>query len=62
MQEKRNAYRALMGKPERHQYENASIGGRITIIRILEKQDGVVWTALICPRPGASGALLWILY
>jgi hypothetical protein len=61
MGEKRNAYRILVGKPERkRQLENLDVDGRIILRRILERLDGMVWTGLICFRLGTSGEILWI--
>jgi hypothetical protein len=57
--EKRNAYRLLVGKPggkrplgrPRHRWAD-------TIIMILERWDGVMWTGLVWLRIGTGGELL----
>jgi hypothetical protein len=60
MQEKRNAYRILMGKPEgkrplgrpRHKWvDNIKIDLR-------EREDGMVWIGLMWLRTGTNGRLL----
>jgi hypothetical protein len=43
---------------ERDHYEDQGVGGWIILKRILERQDGVVWTGLIWLRIGTSGGLL----
>jgi hypothetical protein len=43
---------------ERDHWEDRSIGGWIILKWILEKQDGMVWIALIWLRIGISGGLL----
>jgi hypothetical protein len=55
---KRNAYRILMGKPERKRPVAISRCGWEDNIKILEKWDVVVWTGLIWLRVGTSGRLL----
>jgi hypothetical protein len=49
--DKRNACRIFVGKLEgKRPLERLEADGRITLIWILERQDGVVWTGLICLR------------
>jgi hypothetical protein len=43
---------------ERDHYEDLDLGGRIKLRWILERSDGVLWTALIWLRIGTSGGLL----
>jgi hypothetical protein len=50
MEEKRNAYRILVGRPD--------IGGWTILKWILERWDGMVWIGLIWLRIGTSGGLL----
>jgi hypothetical protein len=48
MREKRNAYRILVGKPERKRpLERPRRRGWIILKCILERYDGVVWTGSI---------------
>jgi hypothetical protein len=57
--EKRNAYRTLVGKPEgKGLLRRTDIGGRIILKWILEKQDGVLWTAFIWLRIETTGRIL----
>jgi hypothetical protein len=55
MGEKRNAYSILVGKPEG--MRPLDVDGWITLKRILERYDGVVWIGLIWLRIGTSGGL-----
>jgi hypothetical protein len=48
MGEKRNAYRVLVGYPEA--YENLGVDGIIILKRILNKQNGRVWSKFIWLR------------
>jgi hypothetical protein len=43
---------------ERDYYEDLDLGGWIILKRILEKQDGIVWTEFIWLSIGTSGRLL----
>jgi hypothetical protein len=54
---KTNAYRVLVRKPEGKK-EDLDVGGRITLKRILEKQDDVVWTKFIWLRIPTRGGIL----
>jgi hypothetical protein len=54
--ERRNAYRILVGNPERK--EDLDIDGRITLKWILERQDEVEWTGLIWLMIWTSGGPL----
>jgi hypothetical protein len=56
MGKKRNAYRVLVGQPEgKNPLEDLDVGGRIILKWILEKQDMVVWTAMVWLRIAAHG-------
>jgi hypothetical protein len=46
MGEKRNAYRILVGKPERDHWEEQDVGGWTILKWILERHDGMVWFGL----------------
>jgi hypothetical protein len=49
--DKRNAYRIFVGKPEgKRPLGRLEADGSITLKGILERQDGEVWTGLICLR------------
>jgi hypothetical protein len=52
MEEKRNAYRILVGKPSQ------DVGGFTILKWILERYDGMVWIGLLWLRIGISGGLL----
>jgi hypothetical protein len=60
MEENRNAYRLLVGKPEgkrplgspRRRWVDNILG------RILERWDGVMWTRLVWLRIGTGGEIL----
>jgi hypothetical protein len=57
--EKRNAYRLLVGKPERESYwEDQNIDGWIILGWILERWTGVMWTGLVWLKIGTDGELL----
>jgi hypothetical protein len=43
---------------ERDHYEDIDLDGRIILRRILEKQNGVIWTGLIWFRIGTNGGPL----
>jgi hypothetical protein len=59
MGEKRNAYRILVGKPERKRPLGTPRLRLVAILKwILERQDGMVWTGLIWPGIGTSGGRL----
>jgi hypothetical protein len=60
MEEKRNAYRLLMGKPEgkRPLGRPRRRWGWIILRWILERWDGVMWTGLVWLRIGTGGELL----
>jgi hypothetical protein len=47
MGEKKNAYRLLVGKPERRRQLGIQLGGWIILGWILEWWDGVMWTGLV---------------
>jgi hypothetical protein len=55
-----NAYRILLGKPEkkRDHWQEKEVGGWATLKWILEKYDGMVWNGLIRLRIGTSEGLL----
>jgi hypothetical protein len=56
---KKNACTVLVGKPERKTALRRTYPGRRTILKwVLEKQDGVIWTGLICLRIGTNGGIL----
>jgi hypothetical protein len=58
MGEKRNAYRLLVGKPERKRpLGRPRLGRWITLVWILERWDGVMWTGLVWLRIGTDGEL-----
>jgi hypothetical protein len=46
------------GQKERDQYEEISIGGRIILIWVLEKEKGVTWTGFIWLRIKISRGFL----
>jgi hypothetical protein len=56
MEEKRNAYRILVGKPESK--KPLGIGGWTILKWILEREDGMEWIGLIWRRIGINGGLL----
>jgi hypothetical protein len=59
MGEKRNAYRLLVGKPEgKKPLGRPSRRWWIILGWILERLDGVMWTALVWLRIGTGGKLL----
>jgi hypothetical protein len=51
---KEDAYRTLVGKPERNNYKNLDVDGRTILKWILEEHDGAVWSGLIWFRIGTS--------
>jgi hypothetical protein len=50
--------RLFVGKLEGDNKEGQEVGGWITLRRILERQDALVWTGLIWLRIGTSGEYL----
>jgi hypothetical protein len=52
MEEMRNAYRILMGKPEGKRPQGRPKRGWVDNIKIDLRDDGVVWTGLIWPSGG----------
>jgi hypothetical protein len=59
MGERRDAYRALAGKPEgRNHLEDPGVDGRIILKWTCERLDGGAWTGSIWLRIGTSGELL----
>jgi hypothetical protein len=59
MGDRQNAYRIFVGKPEgKRPLKEQDIRGWTIQKWILERQDGMVWIALIWLRIGASGGLL----
>jgi hypothetical protein len=59
MEEKRNAYRLLVGKPEGKRPLGRPRRRWVDIIRMdLGEVDGVMWTGLIWLRIGTGGELL----
>jgi hypothetical protein len=59
MEEKRNAYKILVGKPEEKRQLGRQLRRCGIILKwILEKWDGVIWTRSIWLRIGNSGGLL----
>jgi hypothetical protein len=59
MWEKRNAYRLLVGKPERKiPLGRPRRSGRMILGWILERWDGVIWAGLAWLRIGTGGELL----
>jgi hypothetical protein len=59
MEEKRNAYRLLVGKPEgKRPLERTRPSGWIILGWILERWNGVVWTVLAWLRIGSVGEIL----
>jgi hypothetical protein len=56
--EKRNAYRILVGKPERRRPLERPRHRWVDNIKMDLRQDGEVWTELIWLRIGTSGGLL----
>jgi hypothetical protein len=60
MGEKKNAYRILMGKPERKRpLVNSGHRLKVNVKWIREKDDGAVWSGFICLRIWKIGRLLW---
>jgi hypothetical protein len=56
---KRNAYRLLVGKSEGKSHkEDKDVGGCIVLRRILERLDGVMWTASVWLRMLKDGTVL----
>jgi hypothetical protein len=63
MREKRNAYRLLVGKPERKRPLGRPRRRWVDNIRMdLGEGDGVMWTGLVWLRIGTGGELLRIRY
>jgi hypothetical protein len=61
MEEMRNAYKILVGKPEgKSHFEDLGVEGKIISERILWKQDGKVWTGCNWFRTGTSDGFLEI--
>jgi hypothetical protein len=59
MEEKRTAYRLMVGNPEgKTPLGRPSVGGWIILGWIFERWDGVMWTGLVCLRIGIGGELL----
>jgi hypothetical protein len=58
MEKKRNAYRILVGKPERKRSLGRPRLRRVDNIKMDLRENGVVWTGSICFRIGTSGGLL----
>jgi hypothetical protein len=58
MEEKKNAHRLLMGKPEGNRPQDPDVGEWIILGWILERWDGVIWTGLVWVRIGTGGELL----
>jgi hypothetical protein len=58
-EEKRKAYRLLVGEPEgRRPLGRPDVGGWIILGWIFERWDGVMWTGLVSLRIGIGGELL----
>jgi hypothetical protein len=55
---KRNAYRILVGKPEGKRPLGRLRHRWVDNIKMNLREDGVVWTVLICLRIGTCGGLL----
>jgi hypothetical protein len=55
--EKRNAYRLLVGKPDRKRSLGRTRRRWIILGWILERWDGVMWTGLVWIRIGTGGEL-----
>jgi hypothetical protein len=54
-----NSYRSLReSQRERDCWEDQDIGGFIILGWILERWDGVMWTAMVWLRRGTSGGFL----
>jgi hypothetical protein len=59
MGEKRNEYRILVGEPEeKNHWEDQDVGGWTILRRILERENGLVWSGSVWLRRGTSGGLL----
>jgi hypothetical protein len=57
-EEKRNAYRLLVGKPEGKRPLGRPRRRRVDNIRMVERWDGVMWTGFVRLRIGTGGELL----
>jgi hypothetical protein len=58
MGERRDAYRALAGKPDGRPLGNTGVDGRIILKWVLEMLDVGAWTGLIWLKIGTGGGLL----
>jgi hypothetical protein len=54
----RNAYKSMVGKPERDHSEGIGIDGTIILKCILGKQGGTMWIGYIWLRIRTNGRLL----
>jgi hypothetical protein len=59
MREKRNAYRILVGKPEKKRLlERPNAGERLVVSWVLERYNSVIFTGSMWLRTGIDGGLL----